>query len=346
MATETHARKAKKFPNIYDLIGGAAELLETELPTLKQCLQYGLLIEERRVEQLTVRDKFKKVASKVVGIWQSVHPLMPVVKEKWLIDRLSLEWGKAKQLVKKRSNKPKLQTFLDTLDKLFDICLCKCRIFECKDFDCPGCDAGAHTTCRCPKDNKVPVEELSFLRMQRSKVGGKSGIQIGPVDSRTSNVVAKRVKRKSIDSIPGTSKYSKASSSAPLPSSSTTESSDSAPNVASESSDDNQACPETNARIDVSKIAAAAVRYGVSNLALAAISTATLSAAKDAGLLDKVHLIDQNRMKRAKDRLIREARQDNRRHIQGATICGLLFDGRKDDTRVMSRGEDGIFTKV
>ena len=49
--------------------------------------------------------------------------------------------------------------------------------------------------------------------------------------------------------------------------------------------------------MDVSKVSAAAIRYGVSNRAAAAISTAALSAAKDAGLINDNPeiVIDQNK---------------------------------------------------
>ena len=61
--------------------------------------------------------------------------------------------------------------------------------------------------------------------------------------------------------------------------------------------------PQTYNYLDVSKIAAASIRYGVSGRATAAISTATLSAANDAGflstqLLTDMPVIDKNKILR------------------------------------------------
>ena len=70
----------------------------------RQCLQYGLLIKERSVQQLTNRDKLHDVAEKVIHIWKSAHPLMPVHALKYVIDKLATDWNKAKNVSKPKAS--------------------------------------------------------------------------------------------------------------------------------------------------------------------------------------------------------------------------------------------------
>ena len=95
--------------------------------------------------------------------------------------------------------------------------------------------------------------------------------------------------------------------------------------------------------IDVSKISAAAVRYGVSNRATAAISTATLAAAKEAGLLVKSHIIDHDKIKTCKNKIMKEAREKRNLSTKESDVLAILFDGRKDNTKCLMLKEDGKF---
>ena len=75
------------------------------------------------------------------------------------------------------------ETFNAKLDKLFDILNCKCKIFICSEFGCPaGCKKEAHIYCTCPKEMKIPVKELAFIKGQRDKTGSIRPRQIGLQD--------------------------------------------------------------------------------------------------------------------------------------------------------------------
>ena len=91
----------------------------------------------------------------------------------------------------------------------------------------------------------------------------------------------------------------------------------------------------------MSKVCAVAICYGVSNRAAAAISTAALSTAKDAGLInDNAEIvIDQNKI--AKDKLISEGKVKDKLHNTSA----IYFDGRKDLTKVLIEDENGNFRR-
>ena len=65
MARETRSHKFSKSHALYDLLGSGSEIAHSELPTLRQCLRYGLLLRERSVEELDVRDMCKSVLKEV-----------------------------------------------------------------------------------------------------------------------------------------------------------------------------------------------------------------------------------------------------------------------------------------
>ena len=108
---------------------------------------------------------------------------------------------------------------------------------------------------------------------------------------------------------------------------------------ASESSDS----PPQNNMLDVTKISAAAIRYGVSNRATAAISTATLAVAKDAGLCQDPPVIGVNKIKRSKDKLMLDMKEHGSKSIKESQVTGILFDGSKDTTKVFLKGDDNKF---
>jgi hypothetical protein len=86
-------------------------------------------------------------------------------------------------------------------------------------------------------------------------------------------------------------------------------------------------------RID--NIAMASIRYGVSSRASAAIATAAWI---DAGVIthDQQDLvIDHNKLQRAKDRLMTKFQEQANSYYTEADIQCILFDGRKDLTKVM-----------
>ena len=99
----------------------------------------------------------------------------------------------------------------------------------------------------------------------------------------------------------------------------------------------------------MSKIASAAVRYNVSNRAAAAIGTATLAAAKDGNLLkdgvkDKnILTVDHMKIWRAKDKIMADAKETCHRTLVEDKVAGILFDGRKDVTKVMSKDDAGKY---
>ena len=66
-----------------------------------------------------------------------------------------------------------------------------------------------------------------------------------------------------------------------------------------------------------------------------------MAAAKDAGWLSDVQVqaVDRHKIDRAKQAIMKETKKRDSENLKD--VVGFLFDGRKDDTKVMERGEDG-----
>ena len=77
--------------------------------------------------------------------------------------------------------------------------------------------------------------------------------------------------------------------------------------------------------------------------ATAAICTAILASVNDAGLLkrDADILIDQNKIRRAKSRVMRQTCIDEELNLRESNIQCIFFDGRIDKTKYMRVGENG-----
>ena len=144
---------------------------------------------------MTQRKRFQEVISKVRSIWLSANPLLPLQNEKSSLDRLVKEWKYILVHLKEHANVTLKNDFEVRMDRLFDICTCKCIIYDCVAFaNCDGCDTKAHINCSCPIQRRIPLNELNLMYIQRNKIGVKSEIQIGSVDKKETSRQIKDVK--------------------------------------------------------------------------------------------------------------------------------------------------------
>lgn len=340
---QTRGQKVAKFPKLYGLLGNGSELCHSELPTLRQCLRYGLFLRERSLEDMAIREMCRLVLAEMKTIWNAANTTIPLVSEKYALDKLVKEWNNAKQCSKETAKAALVSQFNERLDKLFDLCKCKCNIYECAEKSCDGCEHQAHVNCTCPRNEKIPLMELKFMKCQRNKVGDRSDMQIGTLDKPESKRQARLLKRKERES---NHKRARSSSDDILLERDQENSEEMDLQDEYDNKDDPDVMfdrPSSRNYLNVSRISSAAVRYGVSNRAAAAISTATLAAARDAGLLkeDCDIIIDQNKIRRSKTKVMREKQADDELKLEEANIQGILFDGRKDMTKFMKEGDDG-----
>ncbi|KAG7177283.1 hypothetical protein Hamer_G000573 [Homarus americanus] len=57
----------------------------------------------------------------------------------------------------------------------------------------------SHIDCGCPREKKIPVLELEFIKAQRTKAEGQGSMQMGSIDySETKKQIANAKKREQI----------------------------------------------------------------------------------------------------------------------------------------------------
>ena len=243
------------------------------------------------------------------------------------------------------------------LEQLFDICLCHCPTRSCTDYGCSSdCKAKCHVTCTCPRERKIPVMELEFIRDQRTKTGDRGKFQIGGKDRATSAKLEKRLERQTKDksnkeesakacvekkqaeqsrveewSSESEVDVSKTSDRSYIPFQVTSTSVSSSP----EGKDENQN------REHFPLTVRAAMRHGVSQRALANILS---SYAVDMGLVSKNDtklLVDHHKVGREQDREMERAQREADEWIRRSGIDGIQFDGKEEMSKARLTSEDG-----
>ncbi|KAG7160660.1 hypothetical protein Hamer_G031878 [Homarus americanus] len=115
--------------------------------------------------------------------WTKANALFkpPVINQCRTIElKLTKLWHKAVETSLGKGNLARKNEFLHTLDTLFDILTCKCSIQLCSE-----------SNCGCPREKKIPVLELEFIKAQRTKAEGQGSMQMGSIDySETKKQIA------------------------------------------------------------------------------------------------------------------------------------------------------------
>ena len=295
------------------------ELPTNELPTRLQVGKHILFLKESKF--CSNKDIAPHLAQILIDLWNRASiPPQSLKNVKLKLLRFTEEASEASKHGKNAKNTKK---FEESLINLFDIAGC-----QCKDFD----------TCQCVKEMKVPPRERDFLTDQRTM----RRMQIGTVDKLVTGMMTRRLerdhrmtervedeKRRKIES---EELVSSADVAEPVQSGSSTSNDD----VGSESEHDDEwlAWPTTSRdernRTRIPTVALEAERYGVSNRAAAAISTAALF---DFGVVsedDRSSVVDHHKVWRARKQLRKDMRTAGE-HIDDE-ITALFFDGRKDST--------------
>ena len=143
-----------------------------------------------------IKDTVKLVRDNWALADKGVSESPVTVSDKEIIRRITQLWnkveefsgqggGRSKHRKKSDRRKEEKEEVLGNLEKLFDILYCTCEIVTCEEFKCDmgkQCKVKAHITYTCPKQSKVPVIEIVYIRDQRLKVGTKGQYQMGKVD--------------------------------------------------------------------------------------------------------------------------------------------------------------------
>ncbi|KAG7168082.1 hypothetical protein Hamer_G028443 [Homarus americanus] len=116
--------------------------------------------------------------------------------------KLTKLWHKAVETSLGKGNLARKNEFLHTLDTRFDILTCKCSIQLCSESNCSHSgkrENNSHIDCGCPREKKIPVLELEFIKAQRTKAEGQGSMQMGSIDySETKKQIANAKKREQI----------------------------------------------------------------------------------------------------------------------------------------------------
>ena len=174
---------------------------QSELPTWRAVLlKENFVIEQGDKKLYVISDLVKDILLDLLKIWtrSNAEFKVPVIlSEKAICDKIVRAWNTARLIANhKITKKSDVEKFTCKLDKLFDLCKCQCVIVNCSDTGCDGCQTGAHVSCKCPRDQKVPVLELPFMKAQREKIGLISTMQISTNDKKESDGQTKRDKLK------------------------------------------------------------------------------------------------------------------------------------------------------
>ncbi|KAG7164361.1 hypothetical protein Hamer_G003538, partial [Homarus americanus] len=102
--------------------------------------------------------------------WTKANALFkpPVINQCRTIElKLTKLWHKAVETSLGKGNLARKNEFLHTLDTLFDILTCKCSIQLCSESNCSHSgkrENNSHIDCGCPREKKIPVLELEFIK--------------------------------------------------------------------------------------------------------------------------------------------------------------------------------------
>ena len=152
--------------NLKSLIGPGKEFLPSEVPTLRAVLQDENTHNDVSRNLFPIRQIAAILAPQVISQWQksNIKFQPPVLLQiKTIVDKITKEWtdyARAKTLTEDK------KTYLDSL---FDILSCKHTIQLCDAAGCDGCSIGAHVSCDCHKDKKIPKIDLCWVYHQRNK---------------------------------------------------------------------------------------------------------------------------------------------------------------------------------
>ncbi|KAG7169392.1 hypothetical protein Hamer_G030716, partial [Homarus americanus] len=137
--------------------------------------------------------------------WTKANALFkpPVINQCRTIElKLTKLWHKAVETSLGKGNLARKNEFLHTLDTLFDILTCKCSIQLCSESNCSHSgkrENNSHIDCGCPREKKILVLELEFIKAQRTKAEGQGSMQMGSIDySETKKQIANAKKREQI----------------------------------------------------------------------------------------------------------------------------------------------------
>ncbi|CAG4988526.1 unnamed protein product [Parnassius apollo] len=326
------------------VFGLPEKLPVAQLPTYNDVMKNYLFIKyelkpDKKTKEPTIHDISERLAQEVLEIWRKAS--LPTVSLKRVLQLIRSYHDKYRSLMKpyrgRQLNKKyqeKINTFITESHRLFDVCSCKCKLIS---------------DCTCSKDSRVPKEEIKFLLDQRTT----RKMMIGGVDLVTTVKNKRKLERQEKSLLRNKEIFDPnkpcCSRSLPHDDDLTIESTSSSNSVASspyQSPKHVARLPKTppppkKKKLNLSSLALACDRTGVSDRAAAIIASSVL---KDVGIIstkDPSGVIDRSKLRRERTK-VRSSLQDADRN---KIIRGIYFDGRKDKSLVNIKKEGKFYRK-
>ena len=307
------------------VFGAPLKLPANVLPTYSDVMKFYLqtadtLTKKQKMHQSSFTDVADIVIIDVINSWSKAS--VPTVSHKRAVQLLKVYHTKFTYLLKPYKSRKdsdsyigRIDTFRCEADHLFDICSCKCPDTY---------------KCTCDKSRKVPTKEIPFLLDQR----GERKMTIGGEDVTETKRLRKQQKRKAAESESLIVRTKEMTNVADIM-------------IDDDDNDDDGDDPgdisftlppspktpktqkKTQMRVKLPAVAMAYDRHGLSDRAAASITTAVLH---DFGIVtadDSSKVIDRSKVRRS-----RETTRNLQQFESDASLPGLYFDGRKDNTLV------------
>ena len=155
------------------------------------------MLESSKLGDKNLDKAIKQTSDDIFSIYKCVNSSLPVVQERTVLRRINTLYGQYRQQKKAGYTGKKKTDFLQTLSAVFDIVKCKCKILKCADSSCPeDCKLKAHIECKCPKEDKIPPDELFYIFSERKREGKRSDFVLGGHDKVIEEKITKQIEAK------------------------------------------------------------------------------------------------------------------------------------------------------
>ena len=327
--------RSKTNSNVCEIVGKSVDLPTAVLPTRRDVVKcFYLIFIQRKVslggKNPAAKDVATEVGLKLEELWNNAS--IPTTDSNNICNRIVLEHNKVQTLNKSykrdkdtESGRAKIQIFNLELDKLFDLCPCKCEDYS---------------FCHCSV--RVPLLERDFLPDQR----GPRLMRMEGLDVGTTRRLKKRIERKTaeVDREEKRRKLSMTSSNG-----CNTQHQLDAPESDNPCLDEDEEFESprniwketSQCRMKMEQFARTCDKVGVSDVAGAHLASALFADLdKCRGEEDKMGIVcDGEKLSREREKVRKALRQEQL--VPGMPVCGLYFDGRNDNTKVLSSDTEG-----
>ena len=164
------------------LVGGPAEFVGSEVPTLRDCLRYFVFIKNQNVSNYSMSKIFNQVVDRIIDAWANSNCLFcaPVtISKKGIFTKLKRAYtfyNNSNRRQRKTQRWQKRTEF--ELDKLFDILVCQCKILHCEEDGAPCKDPCKVRNTSCSDD-----QNWCLNSDQKSSLICVESVFKGPVDT-------------------------------------------------------------------------------------------------------------------------------------------------------------------